>query len=452
MQTNGRSLSVLGSIRPKADPKIIEQIHQEEAAARQEQLLRAQALNNSMQNNSLDPNQRNLPGVGMSSVTPDGQNQMANNSNQNSFWPFNSDNSANTNALNMQTNNPINHPPQTSTNSAASYGNYNSPSMATGALIPPPPAVTLSTQAATMPYGAMPGGDPYANAYANPYMNPYMMAPPQAQNAAMSRPSGLFGSGTTSVNNENSDNEITYKSKKANIVVITPTGMESRSPYKQRDDLRMLWKGAIANSDILSDSKFTQSLNKVDVSLPQESSKGSISVQQRQVDNTFKSQSLDKHIQATAKRVQSELVQSYYRYLYAYNKYSLAQQNVAARKQEVEVAESAAEKQRAAADLSQAQNEAESSRDDLKASQNDLAAIAGAQSARTIISRVSGIAPNLDSLAQSDSPEPNNIKSKNNNNGFTGFIGSAFGLEKVKAITKKKTSRIKSKVMAQVKI
>ncbi len=59
---------------------------------------------------------------------------------------------------------------------------------------------------------------------------------------------------------------------------------------------------------------------------------------------------VDKRIQVQLKKTQSDMVQSYYRYLYSYNRFSLSQQTVAARKQEVEVASSHAEQQRAAAD------------------------------------------------------------------------------------------------------
>ena len=131
---------------------------------------------------------------------------------------------------------------------------------------------------------------------------------------------------------------------------------------------------------------------------------------------------MDKKAYATVRRMQSDLVQSYYRYLYAYHKFALAQQTLSARKQEVEVAGSDSEKQRAAADVAQSQNDADSAKEDLKAAQMELASTAGTNAARSIIGKVSGITPSSESLAVAE-PEP---PAPAENKGVFGF-GSLFG-------------------------
>jgi hypothetical protein len=206
--------------------------------------------------------------------------------------------------------------------------------------------------------------------------------------------------------------------------------MEARSPYKLRDDLKVLWKGAMTTGTLgqllAREPKLSESLNRVDVGLPSESSKGSFSVGPRQIDSIFKPVALDKKVMPVVRRTQADLVQAYYRYLYTYNKFALAQQTYAARKQEVEVAGSDSEKQRAAADLSQAQNEAESSREDMKAAQMELSAAAGPNAARSIIGRVSGIAPTSEALTAQE-PQAAPVENK----GIFGFgLGGLFGSPK----------------------
>jgi hypothetical protein len=93
-------------------------------------------------------------------------------------------------------------------------------------------------------------------------------------------------------------------------------------------------------------------------------------------------------------------VQGYYRYLYSYNKFSLAQQTVAARKQEADVAQTNSEAQRAAADQAEAQTDQEAAKDDMRAAQAELAQLVGPTAASSIIRRVSGVTPALDSLTQ----------------------------------------------------
>ncbi len=430
---NGRSLNVMGSIRPKADPAMIEKIRQEEAArALAEQRQAAEAQNSGQ---SADPSSRNLPDVNTQPISG-------------APGPVAGvDNTGNSSSTGVSTNIKISDPmasmqsaptmPMPQPQAASYAGGYGAPSSSAG-LIPPPPAVTLSTQAAPIPpYGGgdpygNPYGNPYANPYANPYMNPYMQQQ-QQQQAQPAHPQGsMFASGGKSQpDNASADDQ--PKSRKPAMVVITPTGMEARSPYKQRDDLRLLFKGALSASPSrdLHEEKAAQALSKIDVGLPTESTRGNISLSPRQIDNLFKMPPLDKKLVPAIKKIQSELVQSYYRYLYAYNKFSLTQQQVAARKQEADVADSAAEKQRAASDLAQAQSDADASKDDLHAAQLDLAAVSGAPSARSIISRVSNIAPSLESLAQaepSDSPSAKKEKESSGGFGFLGSMTSAFNM------------------------
>ncbi|HND04369.1 MAG TPA: hypothetical protein PL012_01760, partial [Candidatus Obscuribacter sp.] len=214
--------------------------------------------------------------------------------------------------------------------------------------------------------------------------------------------------------------------KKSSFVPIIPRGMDARSPYQQRDDLKVLWKGALAGGAIKNvvskDGKLTETLSRVDVGLPADATRGSFNVNPRQVDAIFKPVAMDKKAYATVRRMQSDLVQSYYRYLYAYHKFALAQQTLSARKQEVEVAGSDSEKQRAAADVAQSQNDADSAKEDLKAAQMELASTAGTNAARSIIGKVSGITPSSESLAVAE-PEP---PAPAENKGVFGF-GSLFG-------------------------
>jgi hypothetical protein len=99
--------------------------------------------------------------------------------------------------------------------------------------------------------------------------------------------------------------------------------MEARSPYKLRDDLKVLWKGAMTTGTLgqllAREPKLSESLNRVDVGLPSESSKGSFSVGPRQIDSIFKPVALDKKVMPVVRRTQADLVQAYYRYLYTYN-------------------------------------------------------------------------------------------------------------------------------------
>lgn len=403
-QVSGRSFSVIGALRPKADPEVMRKIQEEEFAAeraRQAELARQNAENQGQYD---DPSARNLPGV---NTSPLADIPMANTPS-----PSSGSSSGGSWA-------PV--PPAPP--GAASYSsNYGSPS---AGFVPPPPAISLSTAAQTLPFGAPPQPDMYSNPYA--YANPYAQAQPPAP---VQRPSGsLFGSGQSSRNNEAS--EESYRKPKAdkNLVVITPTGMEPRSPYKQRDDLRLLWKGTLSGS--LGRISRGAELEKLDVNLPGETSKGSLSVSQRQSDHLFKNAAVDRKIVAQVKKAQTELIQAYYRYLYAFNKFSLTQQNVAARKQELEFADSQSEKQRAAADLAQAQNDAEASKDDMRSAQNDLASVAGVQSARTVIGRVCGVTPSLDSLASAESGEEQKAEDKSAS-GFFNSFGSAFGMGKGK--------------------
>jgi hypothetical protein len=134
----------------------------------------------------------------------------------------------------------------------------------------------------------------------------------------------------------------------------------------------------------------------------------------------------------SVKKAEMDMVQAYYRYLYSYNKFALAQQTVLARKQEAETADSASESQRAAADLSQAQTEAESTKEDMHSAQSELASLTGAAAARTIIGRVSGITPSLESINQSidTASADSQGNSRNNPLDVIGNVGHLFHHEK----------------------
>jgi hypothetical protein len=184
-------------------------------------------------------------------------------------------------------------------------------------------------------------------------------------------------------------------------------------------------------SILMKDEKFAGELSHVEVGLPGESTKGSFAISSRQVDAVFKNATLDKRIYQPVKKLQTDMVQAYYRYLYSYNKFALAQQTVAARKQEIDVADTASEKQRAAADLSQAQNDADSAKDDMRAAQSELASMAGPTATRYIVGKVSGITPTAESLGQADTTASASASGQQKTNGggggALGVLGSVFG-------------------------
>jgi hypothetical protein len=452
-----RGNGVLGSLRPKVDPKILAKIEQQEAEAR----AAAQSSNTGNPlpgvSSFFGGQGRVLPKVITDPIAPSAEEvakqsgpiltsaSSGGSSSNNSTSPDPAAAAAEMAAAATPTSMPQ---PQVATY-GASYGSVPAPpppGALGGGLIPPPPAVTLSTQAQAMAYA--PGSpnpaavNPYAMPYNNPYMNPYgMQYPPQGMipsaPATPMRPAGSpFSTAGSNSRNSNNDDDDTPKTKKstANFVPITPTGMEPRSPYKQRDDLKILWKGFLATSPdikaIVKDEKTADQLNKIDVGLPGDSTKGSFEVSQRQVDTIFKTGTLDKRLLPTVKKLQKDLVQSYMRYLYSYNKFALAQQAVTARKQEVDVAGSPSEAQRAAADLSQAQTDADSTRDDMKAAQGELVSTVGPAAARTIIGHVSSVTPTLESLTQNDSSSDENSKTAKGGGGgldVMSSVGSLFG-------------------------
>lgn len=441
---SGRSYGVFGKLRPQADAGTINQIHSEEEAARKaredEQARELKAQQDAQKKN--DPNQRSLPNVANSSfsgnlptvnggagqisgMTADQQKQMA--AFQQNIANANGQPGGN-NTINVTgswSQPPMSTPPPPP--AAASYGvNYTTPSPG---FVPPPPAVSLSTQATPMF-----GGPPPPAYYGNPYAA--YGVPPGGEPAAPQRaPGSGFGAVTTGASKATSkddDDDAPRKKKEKPMQIITPTGMEARSPYKQRDELRMLWKGALASSlsGVSQDSKFADGLAKIDVGLPGESSKGSLSIAQRQVDGIFKNTgAVDKKVFGTVKKTQTDLVQAYYRYLYAYNKFFLTQQQVQARKQELDCADSQSDKQRATVDLANSQQEADASRDDMRSAQNDLASVAGAAAARTVIKNVSGVTPQLDQTAQADSAQ---AKEKGGEGGLGGIF-NVFGFGKGKS-------------------
>jgi hypothetical protein len=412
---------ILGALRPHADPAMVQKLHEED----QQRALAAQQaqakLLEQQQQQQNDPNGlggRVLPKVSTDPIAPPAE-QVANDGP--SFSPV--ENTPNTSSPAQ-----IASAPSVATYGGNTFSSSTSvpsppPGALGGGLVPPPPAVTLSTQAnmgvaAAQSMYADPNASPYANPYLNPYgipyqqqMAPQMMAPPQRPNGS---PFGAPSANRPQQQPDNDDGMTPSERKKmANFVPIVPTGMEARSPYKQRDDLKVLWKGALSSGplqSLASDGKFGDQLQKVDVSLPDGTTKGQVSISARTVDNIFRSQGVDRRVFGDVRKVQTDITQAYYRYLYTYNRFALAQQTLQARKQEVDVAGSAIEQQRAAADLSAAQQEADSTKDDMRQAQNDLASAAGTSAARTIITRVSNVAP--DSLTASQ-PEQTGADRKN---------------------------------------
>ncbi|MBX9877832.1 MAG: hypothetical protein K2Y22_05185 [Candidatus Obscuribacterales bacterium] len=430
---SSESGSVLGGLRPKVDPKILQKLKAKNMVA--QPLVAAEDAAQGGQSSG-------LPVVSSAPFAPPADQVVSGNQQASApalpFFPFMAPQST------PQSSGVPSSPGSVPPSPAASYGGYGSSvppaPPAPGGLIPPPPAVSLSTQAQTVPYGAPPEAymNPYANPYMNPYANPYGNAAPNPfMQGGDARPAGSpFASGGAVNQSNGGDEEAKPKKKLQDFTPITPTGMEARSATKQRDDLKTLLKGALSMSPQLQsearDKDIALSLSKLDVGMPPESSRGSITLSARQIEQLYKPVALDKKVAVSVRKILSDVAQDYYRYLYAYNKFALAQQTVAARKQETEVAESAAEQQRAAADMSQAQQAAESARDDLKVAQNELAATAGAAAARTVIARVSGVAPSIDSLAQAErqalAQAKNDMSSSSSGGGILGLLG--FGSSK----------------------
>lgn len=422
-ESSPKSGGVLSSLRAKADPAVVAKLREQEYKQKEAQAMQAKAALDAQMATSTTVS--GLPQVNQSPFAPPADQVVAGSQVPAAqpqpaglpFWPFGGNQA----------------PAAPQPPAVASYGGYNVPPPppgSAGSLVPPPPAVSLSTQAQPLPYGAPPP-NPYANPYAQAYQAPqaFESAPGNSRAAG-----SLFGSGSRSSLDNGDDEGGSYARNKklASFVPITPTGMESRSAYKQREDLKLLWKGVLSESSLqkaMKDGKLSQELTAIEVGLPAESSKGSFNVSQRQIEVVFKPTSLDKRLSGPVKKAQTDLVQSYYRYLYAYNKFALAQQTVAARKQQVEVAASASEQQRAAADLSQAQNDAEGTKEDMRAAQTELSSVAGPQAARSIIGRVSGVAPSAESLAMAQDANAASQPAEEGG-GFLGAMSSMLGLNK----------------------
>lgn len=394
-QATGTGRSLLSRLRSKADPNMVAKIIEEEREHAKSQA-QASILTETGGAEEIESGLgRNLPGVStepfsQSLIAPPAESVNANgtllsaNNNQNA-----------TSAKSAATAHASYQPVQSLATYESAYSSVPPPPPGAlgGGLVPPPPAVTLSTQAQAV-------NDSTVAFYNNPYFNPFgVPAPPQA-NLPARRPAGLFGDGNP---RQDDDAPVTPKHK-ADFVPITPKGMEARSPYKQRDDLRVLWKGLLKNSngigELAENRKVLEQLQQLDVGLPADSTKGSFTVNPRLADILFKTGNLDKRVLPEVRKVQAELLQAYYRYLSVYNKYALAEQTVAARKQEINVAESDAEKQRAAADLAQSQSDIDAAKEDLRSAEIELAVASSPVSARSVISRVAGIAPSVESLAQ----------------------------------------------------
>lgn len=487
----GRSLSkkksgVLSSLRPKANPNLVRALEQEESRIRAEQAKQQEAMQQQAQGNNmsmfgsmLDGSGSVLPKVSTEPISAPPAESIA--SNMPSLNPFDNNNTATDptaqeNPLNDKTLTPADDvmPDSASPQNTqiASYSLHYNPNgmshpspgaIAGGGMVPPPPAVTLSTDAKVgypppppnavpyNPYMQNPYANPYMqNPYSNPYMNPYQIpapAQPKPEPVKPKRPKGLFGSGQSGGGKSSIDPLPSKKQEdeSSNFIPIRPTGMHSRSPYKQRDDLKVLWDGALSSyafHEVLSeDNKLESILRRVSVGMPPDASRGSFTTPQRRVQTIFRPIRLDKKVSGRVNKLQNDLVQTYYRYLHTYNRYSLAQQTLAARKQQIEVARTRSEKQRAAADMASAENEAQATKEDMRAAQYELAAVAGAKSARSVIQRVSGVTPSVGALAQAEkSVQPIEIKPEGGDGGLFGSMGRLFsgGNKKVKVPKKKK--------------
>lgn len=482
--------SVLGKLRPKADPGMVAQLKEDEIRAQQEQMRQAQEALARQQGGSTDVTDLSgfgsiLPKVSTEPISAPPAESIANQpllTALNPFAPAAANIGAGGATLDTTSLAPaedttpvVDAPPQAQ---IASYNPYYTPTSVpppppgaiAGGLVPPPPAVTLSTQAAVGDPGAYPNpyansyGNPYANPYLNPYAIPYQPAPqmPAIQQPPPQRPSGLFGnnsSGRGQEDRDEDDERRSEKKKEVDFVPIRPTGMPSRSPYKQREDLKVLWDGSLSSyafEDVLNqDGNLLPILKRVNVGLPPDATRGMFTVPPRTVSAVFRPMKINKKVDGQVAKLQHDLVQSYYRYLYTYNKFALSQQTVAARKQEVEVAGSRSEKQRAAADMASAQNEAESAREDMKAAQYELAAVAGANAARTIIGRVSGVTPSIGTLAQAEKSAQPVEPEGGSHNGVLGSMGKIFfgnrgGSSRSEAAAEdEKPARVAEKKMAE---
>ncbi|MBX9670317.1 MAG: hypothetical protein K2X93_22145 [Candidatus Obscuribacterales bacterium] len=450
-------------MHPKASAETVEELRASEARMLEEQakFAKMQADNQA----SMNGMGRVLPPVSTDPIAPPAETIAQNGPVVNSYDPMQTNSSsaaqaAETSKIDGTTitpakdaGTPVESPPE-----AASYSSHYSgsvppppPGAVAGGLVPPPPAVTLSTNAAVA-YGG--GQDqPWANPQLNPWGIQYQQYPPQYPPQGYppqgyppqyqpppqavpppqepQRPQGLFGSGKRHHSEEDGsedDEDASAKPEKKEVdfVPIRPTGMESRSPYKQKEDLKILWTGAqntYSMQKLMEREKDLQGiLRRVDVGLPPDATKGMFTVAPRRVASIFRPIASDRRSIEHVRKVQFELVQGYYRYLYAYNKYAIQQQTVQARKQEIEVASSKAEKQRAEADMARATDAAQSATEDMRAAQEELAAVAGAQAARSIIGKISGITPSAQTLAQAEkSAEPIEVDSKPG-----GMFGSMF--------------------------
>jgi hypothetical protein len=403
-QLNGGG-GVLAAMRPGPDQALVERLTQEEKMRAQKQAeLQTQQFGQT--ETSVLALGRGLPKVSTDPIAPPAEQVSA--AVEKGTGPNDQE------AIVTSANSPI--PAVTATPASYTASYYSGagvppppPGAAAAGLVPPPLPVTLSTQVQTFAGSVAEAGfNPYANPYYNPYGVPVNFQQAQAQAQAAPdrpRPAGLFGEGGRSASASEGDSEAARK--RAAFVPISPTGMKSRSPFQQKDDLKVLFKGALAQAatggPLAGDAKVLTQLSHLDVAVPGEATKGIFNVSARQVDSLFRGANIDRRVVPEVHKLEADLTQNYYRYLYTYNKFCLAQQTVSARKQEVEVADSPSEQQRAAADLSQAQTDAEAARDDLHSAEYELAQASSPNSARAIIVKVSGLTPSLDSLASSES-------------------------------------------------
>ena len=469
-QESGAESSVLSKLRPKANPNMVRAVQEEENRRREEQMAQAQAAMAAQSEgekgffqSTLDGVGSILPTVSTEPIAASKAESLAEASSLPVLNPFESP-QATTSTMDTQTAvdtgtltpaDDVMPVADSSSQQVATYSLHYNPAgistpapgaIAGGNMVPPPPQISLSTDANMYPppppnampynpYQQQPYYYPPQSPYQNPAMNPWGVMPPQSQQPVKDpepkRPAGLFG---VNKGNHDKDSDSAPSSKRqeedhSDFVPIRPTGMQARSPYKQRDDLKILWDGALTSDAfhavLAEDDKLESILRRVPVGMPPDSTKGMFSVPQRRVDTIFRPVRLDKKVAPRVSKLQKDLVNSYYRYMHTYDKYALAQQTMQARKQQIEVARSRSEKQRAAADLASAESQAEAAKEDMKAAQYELAAVAGARSARSVIGRISGVTPTVGALAEAEkSTQPIDIEPEDK--GVLGSVGKLF--------------------------
>ena len=228
--------SVLSKLRPKANPNIVKAVTEEENRRLEEQMAQAQQAMNAQQadqggnlfSRTLGGIGSMLPRVSTEPISaPPAENIASNTPTLNPFANSAQDAASTSNSAMVDTSaitpaediSPVTDiPAEAGGNQVATYSlHYNPAGMAGGGMpnpmgmspgvVPPPPAVTLSTDARVgypppppnampyNPYGYPSYPPPYNPYYGSPYP-PQQQPPAQAEPEEPKRPKGLFGSGS----------------------------------------------------------------------------------------------------------------------------------------------------------------------------------------------------------------------------------------------------------------